>query len=188
MTNYSGTELPWTGGGPWRILDDCPSPITHNTLNAARGVSYTRVTGRSRRQVVAKCICPGGRVAIKKDNELRRQRTIAANDRNGPAPVQRVAAGALVPEGVRMPDLSGGACQTPFGRAVVDEALSKNGGAGKKAIKAAKDLCSFCPVAVAARCEKYVLEAESPPGSWFGVWAGMSQSDRRAHARRAAAQ
>lgn len=188
MTNYSGTELPWTGGGPWRILDDCPSPVTHNTLNAARGVTYIRATGRSRRQVVAKCICPGGQRAIKRDNEARRLRTITANERNGSTRAHHVhkreAAGEYVPAGVRMPDLSGGACQTPLGRTTLDAALSLNGGAGKKAVQAAKDLCSFCPVAVAAKCERYVLAAEQPAGSWAGVWAGMSQSDRRVLARR----
>ena len=169
---YAGTELPWNGGRPWKIEDDCPAP-THNSLSAARGRAYTRTVegALARRADVPKCICPGAIRAINYDNAMRRERAANGN-------VQRQHEGRLgawVPMGVRMPDMSDGTCASEFGRRIMDDVID---GRGTRGVAAAKDLCSFCPIKY-TKCGPYVRKAEQPAGSWAGVWAGMTPNDRK---------
>ena len=174
MANYSGTELPWTGGRPWRILDECLSS-RHNTLNSARGRSYTRVSGQWVIRKVAPCVCPGARHAVAVDNAGRRRRMIAAAEIPATQKVSASKALYWVPDGVTMPDLSAGACTSMLGRRIMDIAIDGPGSAG---VRQAKALCAACPLRE-SKCRPYILAAEQPAGSWRGVWAGMTQSERR---------
>jgi hypothetical protein len=184
MGTYSGTELPWPGGGPWRILDDCPSPKLHNTLNAARGRLNGRRDGRAKSIKTVPCICPGGAMAIKRDNAGRTVRgRIERSERN----TSRVRSGLSggnsktnyqgqwIPDRVRMPDLSTGACAGPVGQKIMDAAID---GLGPSGNMKAKSLCGICPLRE-TDCLNYIRVAEEPAGSWAGVWAGFTRAERR---------
>lgn len=187
MTSYSGTELPWTGGRPWRILDECPA-ATHNALNSGRGRIQRRnaandwVTTR-----VTKCICPGAIFAIALDNAERRKRAVGERDRGlrasrfqqGSGEVRKSRAGAWVPDGVKMPNFENAACRNLLGRRIMDNVINSSGGSNTRAVKQAKGLCAICPIRETL-CGPYILAAEKPTGSWYGVWAGMTQAERRA--------
>jgi len=186
MTNHTGTELPWTGGGPWRILDECKAP-RHNSLANGRGRIYTR-GGRGTVQItkVEHCICPGARAAIRADNAQRAARAALARaipltDARGVMEnghFRGGRAGAWVPQGIRMPDFAGAECRTDYGRSIMDSVISGSGGTNTKAVKEAKKICGRCPIRQTV-CDPYVTRAEVPAGTWSGVWAGDTQAERR---------
>lgn len=176
--SYAG--LPWSGGGPWRINPDCPSPI-HNSLAAGRGRIYA--SSGKLKQSGRHCICLRARMLIEQDNISRRRRQ---RDKAATKPAQRrarptvnVAVGTWVPDGVHVPDLSAGACRSLLGMRAFDLVISGNGGAHRQAVATAKGLCRNCPVREA--CEGYVRDGEAEnPGIWRGVWAGKTAAERRA--------
>jgi hypothetical protein len=47
-------------------------------------------------------------------------------------------------------------------------------------ILAARDICAACPITTRRACAGWVLANESPPGSWYGMYAGMTPRERRA--------
>lgn len=165
------------GGGPWRVLETCPAP-RHNTARAARGAAGS-----------PRCVCP---VAEALHERYREQERINKAARKAGVPLaearkkrdvlasMKVAAYLNnIVGGQTMPDLRGGNCQNPEGRAVMDRALASSQeqeGLGARA--AAKALCVDCPVLQA--CGAWALAEEKPAGAWGAVYGGMTVQERRA--------
>lgn len=166
---YKDLPMRRLGLGPWRILPECPSVSTHNTVNAARGVGRDGL----------KCICPhaldvltdyrraekerraeaGGRAARKESTSLSRH----------VPPTAELLAVTLPPR----PDFRNAECRrTPENMLTADRAFGTTAGAQR----AAKRLCARCPVSVL--CGANVLQNEPESGDWGGVWGGMSAADR----------
>lgn len=159
-----------------KILPECPAPV-HNTLDAAYGRSTKHAFGERREHRAPKCICPGALQAREETLAKRREAKRAPRPSRAKRTVVSGPAGAWVPDGVHVPDLSKGFCQTEVGRAAHDRAVSSS------SFKAAQDACSFCPEDTMQACREYVLKAD-PKGDWKGVFGGLAQHERRAIARR----
>lgn len=144
-----GPGLP--AGGPWRILDDCAAP-QHNTVRATESVDNP-------------CICPRARHLISHRSHAR-----------GKNPLTTFVVPAE--HSVRPPDLRGGICTRESVREIVDGGFNTEGTAAAMDTRLkAKNLCRSCPLLEV--CRSYVLAAESPAGSWGGVWGGMDPWDRQ---------
>ncbi len=155
------------GNGPWRILPECPA-LTHNTEQAAT------CGPRDKR-----CICPR---ALDKAKERRERQAKLARQRGYVDPMR-----AILPPGQRsgttplylantagaMPSMPDAACKTPDGARWSDRAIEGS----EKAIAAMKVMCSSCRAL--ELCRSSVLKLELFPGSWGGVYGGMSVQDRR---------
>lgn len=168
------------GGGPWRILDECPAEY-HNTSNAAKKI-VARGKGR--------CICPRAQERWRRAQDIRKASRIARGERP-PADAERSPGGRPAETGVptyvrnmrqdvRPPDLSRGTCRTPHGLRVMDLAQEKRWGG--EALAAAELMCYLCPVKVA--CGQWADLAENPPGSWIGMYGGRTHMARRNAARK----
>jgi Transcription factor WhiB len=144
------TGLP--GGGPWRILEDCPARL-HNTGNAPS----------TRRQGALACICPHGvqvyetRKKIDNAHKWEQQRPLPRYLRN---------------MSIRAVWLPGALCTTTGGRTLMDALAEQSEGAAA----AVKKMCETCPAL--AQCASWILEAEQPGGSWGGYYAGMTRAER----------
>jgi len=171
---------------PWMIVAWCDAN-THNSM---------RVATNPKRG--PRCICPRALALNDEFNRERRERAQSAaraielgRARQARMREQEIASGQTMrvaragragrvfgeSKSVRIPDLTGGACTTAYGYVIVDEARDTGNGGEKARIKL-KALCQTCPLSVFKACEKWVLEAEYPVGSWGGVYAGMSTGDR----------
>jgi hypothetical protein len=147
---------PWglPGSGPWVIDPECEAP-KHNSITAAEGRDRTGI----------RCCCP-------RANALRVRRN-SGRDRKPPkkpSEYRHIPAPKKVT--VVQPDLSAGACRPPVAAMVFDRAFDSS-----MAYREARSICDACPLRDRA-CFSYVKEAEQPPGSWGGVWAGMSPGQR----------
>jgi hypothetical protein len=174
ITRRRGYSGPLPGTGPWRILDECPAD-RHNTIAAATG---------GKKAGVAKCVCPRARDLAVARLEWRREYDRLRETR--PRAVVVAEAPGVTPAAVwaarrrrYTPDLSAGACRTPYGEVMVQQAQSTAGTAKVNADRALKWLCQRCTERVT--CATWVLAVEDPPpGSWGGVIGGLSPSERRA--------
>ena len=176
----TGVNRKLPGGGPWRILPECPARL-HNSLSAARGRNP-----RTREEIHAKCICPRALALVVVDNERGRARRLARET----TPHRNVAttgwqkATATTPiymsnvKKVPIPDLSHGLCRTPVGMQVMDLATETGGNALHFRKKAAQEMCeNECPAYAA--CLAWITSGtEQPTGSWGGIYAGMTPSQR----------
>lgn len=72
-----------------------------------------------------------------------------------------------------VPDLPGALCRKPDNMKVFDATYHK----GTPCHKDASNICGKCPAK--PECGKWVLENETPTGSWGGVWAGMTPGERK---------
>ena len=150
------------GGGPWAILTQCPAS-QHNSQRAASG-----------RRDGVQCICPRAKALHKQ--------MVADRNTHGRSEAWRESrflhAGSAPPS-VPMPDMSRGACRTNFGQAMADRGMDISlTSQGVENREQAKGYCElYCPIL--ERCRSYVLAAESPKGSWGGVWGGLDPWNRR---------
>lgn len=150
-------EIGLPGGGPWRILENCPSR-RHNTMNASRGKNND-----------GRCICPRGVHLLKASargweaNRIRKPRLRAQSK--------------IVPPD--MPDLSTGACSTDEYRQIARDGQNDATYLGAVGARdAARAVClQHCPVQL--QCRDYILAAERPAGSWGGVWGGLDVDERK---------
>ncbi len=159
------------GYGPWRILDECPAQ-SHNTLRAAeRG--YASDPLRSR------CICPRGLSLLAENSEAKK---ISRNAYYQAKKTERAAGTHVdartpciryVKETASVPDMSGAACGTPEGVRLVDRLTRRS---TQRNFDAVRELCENCPIKLA--CRAWVLGAEKIPGSWGGVYGGLTPVDR----------
>jgi len=156
------------GGGPWRILDNCLAPL-HNSLRAAEG-----------RNRAPRCICPRAlvirRARQNRWNELRSARRVEGRA------IKTIQPGHMIPRANKvtepMPDMSQALCRRPDMMKVMDKGFGTGVSEGAQAARqAAKDVCSFCPIAETV-CGPYVERAEKPAGSWGGIWAGRDPWER----------
>lgn len=157
------------GGGPWRILPECPATRTHNTVNAARGV------GRDGKR----CICPRAVEMMDAYRRAEKERRAATGGRAGrnesasisrDLPPVRELLAVSVPA---RPDFRNAACRTsPENVRIAGRAFGVEAGAQR----AAKRLCRGCPHL--KLCGANVLQNEPEPGNWGGVWGGMAAADR----------
>jgi hypothetical protein len=151
---YSG--LP--GGGPWRILTNCPAP-NHNSKRAAEG-----------RGGLGRCVCPRGLDLYRERQESqglyrkRKKERLRAEGKPITPPRPGLPRGEIT---IPMPDLSAGRCRKKWNISTVDAAIMGNAG-----VPAMKQLCEDCPVL--DECRDYVIAAERPQGSWGGVWGGLA--------------
>lgn len=167
--NRGGFIGPLPGGGPWLILAECPAQ-GHNTQRAAEGY-------KNGKRSADKCVCPRA-VALyahmlveRRDRqrvEWHRRKPAKAEPRSAPQYAQTVK------QNVAVPDLRKGLCRTQAGMRLMD-AASKSRASGRR--KEALEMCLNCPVMI--ECGQWVTQAEDPPGSWGGIYGGMTTGDRR---------
>lgn len=147
------------GGGPWRIVQDCPGSI-HNTAHAAREGG---------------CRCPHALELRREEWRRQDQKRRKSSDRIG-FPLTLVDAST--------PDLSKGHCVTGGrpAQAIMDGGYdAKRTVEGFAARERAKGVCwgsdgTQCPAMSA--CDGWVTGYEDPAGSWGGVFAGKDQWER----------
>lgn len=166
------------GGGPWRILDECPATF-HNTQSAA---------DRKDRWSHAFCICP--RALELKAQGLIRKRALnkAAWQRRQAkkaAPSRAEFASTKVPtmrrvREVPVPDMTNAACSTARGQVIMERAFMRSdvwNDTRARELCNGTDVSSACPMR--AQCAAWVLGAEVIPGSWGGVYGGLTAKDRK---------
>jgi hypothetical protein len=73
-----------------------------------------------------------------------------------------------------IPDMTGAACGTEEGRKVMDRVHERTDSWN---VTRARELCADCPIK--RQCAAWVLSAEVVPGSWGGVYGGLSPKDRK---------
>lgn len=149
---------PLPGGGPWRILSNCPSP-SHNILYRVRhGPVHLR------------CICPRALAIqeewlVKQRNRFRDRYQERQGSREGVRDTVLVEQHATTAP-ASWPNLRGAACMRPGAADMTGRPVP------------ARRVCSTCPLSVFERCREWVLTAEQPAGSLAGVYAGMSPEER----------
>ncbi len=151
MRTYKVSPLP--GGGPWRILRDCPS-LLHNTYRAV-----------NRGHPDMRCRCPRGRVV--RETEQDRRRTYKASVIHSPA--------VSLAANRRMPDLSAGLCRTPAGLDLIDAAAVSTANRAAGATAKVKAMCRRCPVRTA--CLEWALA--DPEFTADGIYGGYDAYERR---------
>ena len=180
------------GGGPWRILPECPARL-HNTGHAS--VKGAQIDGRGPRVM---CTCPHGlarraeifSVKYRHDQE----RAHVAREVTKRAPIVRKGR-VSVPQYVSNmtgdeppPDLSAGLCHTPAGVMIMDQAADRRWTGD--ALHVARALCDgssatpVCPVR--AQCLAWAQKREQPAGAWVGIYGGYTHIERRKMKGRAA--
>jgi len=154
------------GGGPWRILPDCPA-LLHNTMRAAtQGAAEHR------------CVCPRGLVM---KGRYVQQKNASRARRNQEKPRGPQASTIMYLNNVRRPANTPsltGPCKTPEGLELADRVLSGRSGS----VELHRLMCQLCPTL--QRCRTWVLEEEVPAGSWGGMYGGLTVTDRRRMARK----
>ncbi len=180
------------GGGPWRVLDECPA-VLHNTRTAWRA-------GRNLRNRNNPCICPRAMaqyadvLRVHRENAAARRRKAGAREavpvEPAPAAPKRGRIGSpaytrnVLLDIANTPDLSGGACRTPHGQRAMARAIDEP--QMMNSLAAAKAVCRLCPLDTFRRCERWVMRAEDPDNPWGGVYAGMTVVSRQARRKREA--
>jgi hypothetical protein len=145
-------QSPLPGYGPWRILADCPSP-THNSARASEA-----------REGSIRCVCP--RALALKEGRIKAW-SEGWHEKTGGQRVHKVTHAPKVSMG----NMSMAACRTKSNRDIVDAAFD-----GQAGYSPMKKICDGCPIVEG--CRAYVSAAESPAGSWGGVWGGMTPRER----------
>jgi hypothetical protein len=164
------------GNGPWKILPEC-SGKTHNSLYAAKGKS-SRGT--------PKCICPRALALLKEHRKAQKpyaaeylQRRREAGWRNTALNINRSTYRQADP------DLTGGSCMAPYGQKLMDRAEGTTKGAVRNQyVREVKEMCWGCKRL--DECGSWVVRAEDPPGTWGGIYAGMTRDERMKRAALAA--
>lgn len=83
-------------------------------------------------------------------------------------------------QGLPPAELIDGACRTPKGLAIMDRYTDNptgKGSTGSRAREDARILCGGCLVFTI--CHKWIMDAENPPGAWHGMYAAMTQAERK---------
>lgn len=159
------------GGGPWRVLPNCPA-FKHNTLKSARGM----VMCGNERSKEGACICPRACFLLK---EFRKQEK-ARETKKGNGFVYRSIETAHYMNNTATdfppPDLTLGACKSLLGRRLTDKVIAGHKGADDLF----KNTLCFAGCPVLMQCRAWVRRDEKPVGDWLGVYGGLSQSERRA--------
>ncbi len=155
----------------WPVKPDCPAP-KHNTLRAATG----RLAGQG--GGFPKCVCDRALELLEIDRKNRREANRRPTvemiySKAGRAPATRSIADT--PESMR-----NGACTTPDGFWVMDAYQDRPNEAA--IAEHARALCFSCPAK--GDCLQYIVDVEQPPGTWAGMYAGLSPAQRRAAAKR----
>lgn len=153
-------------GEHWPILADCPAPW-HNTLRAARGAAGNRAH--------SPCVCPGA-VDILAAYRLRERTRYVGQQKSGGGTKPQLGRPKKVEQAPKAswPNLLRGACVKPEGRLIMDQLMSRP---ASGTTKAARDLCSRCPVR--RECREWARTQEKPVGSWAGMYGGLTASERR---------
>lgn len=173
------------GGGPWRILAECPARFHNSALAAKKGT--LRVPGEPGSGRL-KCICPRGLQRLKEAQESAKQSALTRGGREpkskGGRQVGMEVAEPLylrnTRQGVRKPDLSGMECGTALGRAVMDAAADARW--GKDPLRVAKNMCDRCLKMI--ECRDWRRASETAPGEWYGMYGGETHIERRKAAKR----
>lgn len=159
----------------WPVLDNCPAP-RHNSLRAAYGRSTTkaeRLANNGQDTHHPPCICP--RSLDLKRAEYRRKSAERSERRNSDS-VASWAYMKNIKTDVRTIEMpTGGACSSTEGMRAID-ALFDKAGDRRSLIARVKTLCYACPVI--ASCETWVRTKELRPGSWPGIYAGLTPGER----------
>lgn len=164
------------GGGPWRILDECPGTL-HNTLYAA--------TRAGRKPGYVACICPRAVACIEEDRPRHRLDNNNAYARRRAERAEAAKLRALIeqpksPVTIRLvretpvPDMTNAACGTDEGQKIMERVIMRSDIWNNDR---AQELCASCPIK--RQCGAWALSAEVIPGSWGGVYGGMTAKDRK---------
>jgi hypothetical protein len=158
------------GGGPWRILPECPSLLHNSTNSATSGPSEMR------------CVCPRA-LALKKVRNARRcaasdqtraQRRAKGEPTRGYRPVApKPTPGFALSEPFEPSDIRFGACANERGQAMMDRLLGAKGGERGPLTRLMKEtMCSRCPARAMRACLQIGIDTRSP-----GVYGGLSESE-----------
>ena len=161
--------------GPWLILDECSfgegTELQHNTINASRHG----------------CVCPRSLVIHAQDLRVKHEynrsqyarlrEKISARRRK-----TRVSIGSERPDigktnPAHIPRFTGTEpCMVDPGRSLFDRVITYS---NQPAL--AKDAAKICMTRCAMKdaCRRWVVQAEAVPGSWGGVYGGLTVSARR---------
>lgn len=169
------------GGGPWRVLEDCPAP-RHNTGIAGLGRSSD---GRGKQRLGVKCICPHARALVQEYRRKERERRATVGQRAAHVEAAVKSVVSAPPSERRYappPDLSSGACQTAGGMKLADSLIGDREPTAQK-IKVHRAMCQACPVPVREKCLAEALRLATP----YGMAGGMTAQERKQILRKAAA-
>lgn len=159
------------GGGPWKILPRgsgegyCPA-LLHNTQGAA-------CEGRPQ----LRCVCPRGLVLVEqrreymKANNAKLARERSAASRNATREHANVSYLSRH-TGAEMPELPNARCKTDYGKAIVDNFIDD-----PRRTITHRSMCQRCPDRV--ECLLGIRRLESEPGSWDGMYGGLTKDERR---------
>lgn len=170
---YRAHPLP--GGGPWMVLPDCPGPA-HNTLRAAHGWGR----GGGSRQQHPRCVCPRAAALLECERIERRERerrVRQAEQEEGMPVKQGSSYMRNAAQGVAVPELTWARCRTPEGLQLLDEMTEVCGPAQMFRARKVQAMCFRC--VEQQPCAVWALKAEDPPGSWGGVYGGMTAAQRK---------
>lgn len=92
-------------------------------------------------------------------------------------PIPAYVANVVLGKGVPPAELDDAACRTPEGVRIVDGYFNAQLGDNSVARRKAQELCRRCPVLNA--CDTWITQAENPPGSWHGIYAGKTPTQRK---------
>lgn len=148
-----------------QISADCPSP-RHHSVRAGEGRSGHKNAVVSH----PKCVCPYTLQLMEKE---RARRSAQAAERSESVGTRAYLSNVAVPVS-KWPDLSGGNCTKAWGIATMD-AYDEAPNQGERRERA-KAMCVTCPLL--AECGAWITAAESPAGSWGGIYAGQTSSER----------
>ena len=157
--------MPSWWSGPWRILPECPA-TGHNTLTRAL-----------RGHILKRCICPRALALVAlhlpAEAEKKRLRKNAQSKKAGKKEKQIHISAPTSGIGITLsPDFTRAPCGKE--RALFDQAMENN----PKARREAKAVCGGC--SFEQQCGSWVMQEEKDkPGSWGGIWGGLSPQDRR---------
>lgn len=171
------------GGGPWAISPDCRVKW-HNTGAAAKG---SLKDGR--------CECPRAVELREADLQKRKDERAIAAIAAGRVPARGRPTGETKapdsspvfetamprPTDVRSPNFRGAACLQPWAQEIVDRSFSLYGGTGgiERREEMRVKVCGVCPFI--RDCAAWVLAAETPAGSWGGMYGGLDVWNRAGH-------
>lgn len=175
---YNATGLP--GGGPWKIVPSCTAQLAHNSLRAA---TAHKATGPYRSGAPrVKCTCPRALVLLQRYNEGQKERRLRLEREGKPGPNESRGIEVRKVNDWPVPHFTGREpCGGLLGREVFGLAIDMPG--TESALRSARALCengadgkSPCPIL--QQCRAWVLNAEIIPGSWGGVFGGLSKRER----------
>lgn len=158
------------GGGPWRVVPWCGAS-KHNTLRAGQ-------------RAVPRCVCPRAVELVRMQLLERRMQwhgklPVVKQERKREVDAVKRGSSYMrnAVQNVAVPELRWARCRTPEGLELLDRMAETSGSAHRVCTRRVQAMCFSC--VEQQDCAIWALKAESPPGSWDGVYGGMTAAQRR---------